>query len=160
MKQIIFILGLLIAFANADRVCTPTAHLVTSLPYWDAKTKFPCMYAGAYPVKATNDQHHLFYWFFKNTTLPDTAPVVLWMNGGPGSTSMFGLFLENGPLRVLQTGPSLDDFVVGVAPNGSWNDIADIIFLDQPAGTGFSYFDKVPCNLLDQGATEVVQLLT
>ena len=114
------------------------------------------MYAGAYPVKATDDQHHLFYWFFKNLTLTDTAPVVLWMNGGPGSTSMFGLWLENGPLRVRQTGPTMDDFLVGTNPAGSWNDIADIIFLDQPAGVGFSYFDKKPLTKMADGATEVV----
>lgn len=127
---------------SADRTCTKTDHFVTSLPYWDQKVNFPCMYAGAFEVAATPDKHHLFYWFFKNLTLPDTAPIVLWMNGGPGSTSMFGLFLENGPLRVLQTGPTMDDFNVDLKPAGSWGDVADIIFLDQPAGTGFSYYDK------------------
>jgi carboxypeptidase C (cathepsin A) len=58
------------------------------------------MYAGTFKVQATPDPHHLFYWFFKNQSLGDDTPVVLWMNGGPGSTSMFGLWLENGPLRV------------------------------------------------------------
>ena len=117
------------------------------------------MYAGYFDVNSTEDKHHLFYWFFKNISLPDTAPVVLWMNGGPGSTSMFGLFLENGPLRVLQTGPTMDNFTVDLKPGGSWGDIADVIFLDQPAGTGFSYFDKTPLIKLEDGAVEVMQLL-
>ena len=99
----IAVLALLMSVSTTAslRTCTPTPHLVTSLPYWNQSVSFPCNYAGFYNVNATSDQHHLFYWFFKNLTLPDTAPVVLWMNGGPGSTSMFGLFLENGPLRVL-----------------------------------------------------------
>jgi carboxypeptidase C (cathepsin A) len=70
---------------------------------------------------------------------------------------MFGLFLENGPLRVLETSPN--NFNVDLRPGGSWGDIADIIFLDQPAGVGFSYFDKKPCDRLECGAIEVVQLL-
>jgi hypothetical protein len=101
--KMIGILGLLAAASSVSalRQCTDTIHKVTSLPYWDKNVDFPCMYAGYYKVNATADQHHLFYWFFKNLSLPETAPVVLWMNGGPGSTSMFGLWLENGPLRVL-----------------------------------------------------------
>jgi carboxypeptidase C (cathepsin A) len=142
----------------AARTCTITNHLVSSLPFWDTKVPFPCNYAGAFPVSATGaDQHHLFYWLFKNLTIADDAPVILWMNGGPGATSMFGLFLENGPLRVLQTGE--DNFNVDLKPGGSWADIADIIFLDQPAGVGFSYYDKQPCTSMECGAIEAVQLL-
>ena len=145
-----------VSAVQAARTCSPNAHQVTSLPYWNAEVTLPCMYAGTFPVKATDDQHHLFYWFFKNLTLPDTAPVVMWMNGGPGATSMFGLFLENGPLRVIQHSKALDDFTVGVSTEGSWGDVADIIFLDQPAGVGFSYYDKHPVTKLADGAAEVV----
>ena len=117
------------------------------------------MYAGALPVNATKDPHNLFYWFFKNTSLPAPAPLLLWLNGGPGSTSMFGLFLENGPLRVTKTGAGLDNFSLGTAPEGSWGEFADIIFLDQPAGTGFSYFDKQPLTSMEDGAEEMLQFL-
>ena len=115
------------------------------------------MYAGPFDVKAqpNQDNHHLFYWFFKNVTLPDTAPLVLWMNGGPGSTSMFGLWLENGPLRVRQTGQSMDNFNVFLKAEGSWGDVSDVIFLDQPAGTGWSWYDVAPVNRLEDAGIEV-----
>jgi carboxypeptidase C (cathepsin A) len=113
------------------------------------------MFAGTFDVKAETDMHHLFYWFFKNTSLPASAPLVLWMNGGPGSTSMFGLWLENGPLRVRKTGPSMDDFNVFTKPEGSWGDVADVIFLDQPAGTGWSFYDNQPVNRLEDAGIEV-----
>ena len=61
-----------------------------------------CMYSGYIDVsneeKFPGQVHKLFYWFFRHADT--TKPVVLWMNGGPGASSMFGLFFENGPLRV------------------------------------------------------------
>jgi len=57
---------------------------------------------------------------------------------------MFGLWLENGPLRVRQTGPGNDKVDLHLNAAGSWNDIADVMYIDQPAGTGFSYYDKMP----------------
>ena len=88
------------------------------------------MYAGTIPVPSPfQGEDHLFYWLFKNTSL-ENPPLILWINGGPGSSSMFGLFLENGPLRVTKVGPTQDDYVVGMALEGSWGDIGDIMFLD------------------------------
>ena len=79
--------------------------------------------------------HNLFYWLFKH---PDASkPLLLWINGGPGATSMFGLFLENGPLRVNKTGDA-DEFKL-YAPEQAWTDDYNVVFLDQPVNTGFSY---------------------
>lgn len=56
------------------------------------------MYSGFIKSDNATDQN-LFYWMYKTdaTTDPDT-PVTIWLNGGPGSSSAFGNFLENGPL--------------------------------------------------------------
>jgi len=58
----------------------------------------PCMYAGN---MRSSDQYdnEFFYWLFPNPD-KDDLPIVLYMNGGPGSTSMNALFMENGPLTV------------------------------------------------------------
>jgi carboxypeptidase D len=71
---------------------------------------------------------------------------------------MFGLFLENGPIRVTKTGPTNDDYSIGMAPEGSWNDIADIVFIDQPVGTGFSYGNSY-LDRMEAGADEFVTFL-
>ena len=55
---------------------------------------------------------------------------------------MFGLFLENGPLRVNVTGPGVDDRVLYPSEH-SWTDTYNVIFLDQPVNTGFSFGDSV-----------------
>ncbi|KAF5358649.1 hypothetical protein D9758_007744 [Tetrapyrgos nigripes] len=61
-------------------------------------------------------------------------PWVIWLNGGPGASSSLGLLTENGPLQV--TG----DFNI-VTNNFSWDHLADVFWVDQPVGTGFSTSD-------------------
>lgn len=61
---------------------------------------------------------------------------VMWINGGPGCSSMMGLFMELGPCRVNEAGNA-------TYPNpSSWVEEASVFFLDQPIGVGFSYSDK------------------
>ncbi|KAJ3498382.1 hypothetical protein NLG97_g1159 [Lecanicillium saksenae] len=79
-----------------------------------------------------NDKH-LFFWFFESRNNPAKDPVVLWLNGGPGCSSMAGLFTELGPATI----PNYDQ--KPVRNDYSWNNNASVIFLDQPVNTGFSY---------------------
>ncbi|KAN0139051.1 putative carboxypeptidase S1 [Lactarius tabidus] len=76
----------------------------------------------------------MWFWFFEARNSPSTAPLALWLNGGPGCSSMIGLFQENGPCtfnNVSGSTPVLN-------PN-SWNNYANMLYVDQPIGTGFSY---------------------
>ena len=104
----------------------------------------------------TIHSHNLFYWFFRHSD--KNAPVVIWLNGGPGATSMFGLFLENGPIRVKKSGPGIDDFVITSPEQGSWADTYNMIYIDQPVGTGFSYGDNYLTDM-QEGADEFLTFL-
>jgi len=67
-------------------------------------------------------------------TAPSTAPFILWLTGGPGCSSMLALFYENGPYIINK------DLSLKLNPY-SWNAAANVLWLDQPVGTGFSYAD-------------------
>jgi len=74
-----------------------------------------------------------FFWFFESRSAPATDPVVLWMTGGPGCSSEVALFGENGPCQVNTEGTNT------TTNPYSWNSKANLLYIDQPAGTGFSY---------------------
>lgn len=85
------------------------------------------MYAGTLQGSPVDN---LFYWLFRNEKRDTATPLVIWINGGPGATSMFGLFAENGPLQVSRNGTTNNDFVIGWNPQGSWFDLADVLYID------------------------------
>ncbi|KAL9124230.1 MAG: hypothetical protein Q9217_006420 [Psora testacea] len=78
---------------------------------------------------------NMWFWFFEARNNPTTAPLAAWFNGGPGCSSMIGLFQENGPCHFVngESTPSLNEY--------SFNNFANMLYIDQPIGTGFSYGD-------------------
>eukprot|EP00826_Nyctotherus_ovalis_P039461 TRINITY_DN3799_c0_g1_i4.p1 TRINITY_DN3799_c0_g1~~TRINITY_DN3799_c0_g1_i4.p1 ORF type:complete len:223 (+),score=42.82 TRINITY_DN3799_c0_g1_i4:194-862(+) len=84
-------------------------------------------------VSLGEDRHNakLYYILFKSRDENPTAPLIMYLEGGPGQSVMHGLFYQNGPFR-LQKNEHLDrnDF--------SYNNFADVLYVDQPVGTGFS----------------------
>lgn len=96
-------------------------------------------YAGTINVDRQKE-NNLYYWFFESLTSNPTnltdIPVVIWLNGGPGASSLAGLFLENGPFLLKDTG----DNKAQITDNeNGWNQKTHLMYWDQPVGTGFSY---------------------
>ncbi|KAJ1698575.1 hypothetical protein LUZ63_007087 [Rhynchospora breviuscula] len=76
----------------------------------------------------------LFYWLTEATGHAEKKPLVLWLNGGPGCSSVaYGASEEIGPFRIKQNGTSL------YLNKYTWNREANLLFLESPAGVGFSY---------------------
>ena len=76
---------------------------------------------------------NMWFWFFEARNNASSAPLAIWLNGGPGCSSMIGLFQENGPCQ-FYNGSSTPS----VNPH-SWSNYANMLYVDQPIGTGFSY---------------------
>ncbi|KZV90909.1 alpha/beta-hydrolase [Exidia glandulosa HHB12029] len=79
---------------------------------------------------------HIFFWFFEARNNPADAPFILWLNGGPGSSSFMGLLFELGPCRISENGTGTTHH------EHSWNENANIIFIDQPLSVGYSYSER------------------
>lgn len=78
----------------------------------------------------------LFYWLIESSTArgPESRPLILWLNGGPGCSSVaYGAAEEIGPLHILPDGKNL------YLNPYAWNKLANLLFLESPAGVGFSY---------------------
>lgn len=79
---------------------------------------------------------NLFFWFVPSLSDPDTAPVILWMQGGPGTTSMLGFFAENGPYILSPDGDEIRYREI------NWAKRYSMLYVDQPVGTGFSFTEN------------------
>lgn len=139
---------------TTDRL-TPTQEWLyvvenEKLPQYSLRVKAPeklgidtvKQYSGYLDVK--DEDKHFFYWFFESRNDPENDPVVLWLNGGPGCSSLTGLFFELGPASI---GKDLKPIHNPYA----WNNNASVIFLDQPVNTGYSYSSNTVSDTVTAG---------
>lgn len=110
-------------------------------------------------MNETTDSH-IFFWFFPASGLERNnssgqKPLVLWLNGGPSQSSLMGVFLQNGPFAIDETNDlsikrraietccfinHTDCIIVLITDNNlSWHRFFNMLYIDQPVGTGFSY---------------------
>lgn len=140
-------LCLLLVFALAFARGAIEEHRILTLPgYGKPKTK---MYSGyidtPHPTNISTTVHS-HYWFVTCSECMDSAsaPTLIWMQGGPGGSSLIGLFTENGPLTLNDFSVETDAFNQSGVPTVfdnpySWHALANVVYFEHPAPTGFSY---------------------
>ncbi|KAG9276945.1 lysosomal protective protein [Astyanax mexicanus] len=125
-------LGVLFSLLGAVGVFgAPEKDEIKFLPGLSKQPSFK-QYSGYFNVAGNK---HLHYWFVESQKNPVSSPVVLWLNGGPGCSSLDGFLTEHGPFLIQDDGTTLE-----YNPY-SWNMIANMLYLESPAGVGFSYSD-------------------
>ena len=90
-------------------------------------------YAGLFTV--SDVKSYLYFWFFPALSKNTSAPLLLWLQGGPGESSLFGLFAENGPFSVDKGGHLQ-------LRETTWIRNYHVLYIDNPVGTGFSYTEN------------------
>ncbi|MCJ1315217.1 hypothetical protein MMC15_000533 [Xylographa vitiligo] len=139
--ELLCVFATLIAFGNAQGCVAPyanqslpfgpniTRYAVTGLP--DVSYSLPNSWAGLIGIPGTQDDA-LYFWLFAAEQQAQRNKLIIWLNGGPGCTSLAGLTGENGPLAFYGNSTAS-------APNPySWTKLSNVLYIDQPVGTGFS----------------------
>ncbi|KAK3412253.1 hypothetical protein EUGRSUZ_I01040 [Eucalyptus grandis] len=127
------LLPLLLLISNVRR---SQSAIIESLPGFpgDLPFKLETGYVGVGEL----EEVQLFYYFIESERSPNDDPLLLWLTGGPGCSALSGLLFEIGPLQFDYSNSSGIRPLFELNPY-SWTKIANIIFLDAPVGTGFSY---------------------
>ncbi|XP_040998122.1 serine carboxypeptidase-like 18 [Juglans microcarpa x Juglans regia] len=110
--------------------------IIDTLPGYPGKLPFKL--ETGYIGVGELDEVQLFYYFIESERNPKDDPLVLWLTGGPGCSGLSALLFEIGPFTFDYANSSGNKPTLELNPD-SWTKIANIIFLDAPVGTGFSY---------------------
>jgi len=121
------------------------ADLITDLPGLPAELEGQLLQYSGYLDGGSGRRLH--YWFVESQNSPSDDPLLLWLNGGPGCSSLDGFLAEHGPFKVK------DDFTLETNPF-SWTTFANIIYLESPACVGFSYSETGDCEASDDLTVE------
>ncbi|XP_058068694.1 serine carboxypeptidase-like 18 [Magnolia sinica] len=84
------------------------------------------------------EENQLFYYFVESEKNPKEDPLLLWLTGGPGCSAWSGFAFQVGPLKYDHL-PYHGGIPTLILNPYSWTKVSNIIFLDSPGGTGFSY---------------------
>ncbi|KAM9296705.1 lysosomal protective protein-like [Gastrophryne carolinensis] len=122
----------------------PQEDKILKLPGLDKQPDFQ-QYSGFLNISGGK---HLHYWFVESQQDPSSSPVVLWLNGGPGCSSLSGFLSGHGPFLVQEDGSTLK------YNQYAWNKVANMLYLESPAGVGFSYSEDKNYQINDTQAAQ------
>ncbi|KAK7256190.1 hypothetical protein RIF29_29628 [Crotalaria pallida] len=114
----------------------PESSLIKQVPGFNGT--IPSKHYAGYVTVDESHGRNLYYYFVESEGTPSKDPVVLWLNGGPGCSSLDGFVYEHGPFNFEK--PKKKGSLPRLQLNPySWSKVSNIIYLDSPAGVGFSY---------------------
>lgn len=132
-----------------EKILFNSPDIIKSLPGLDKMNEiqfsgYASIYGSENKKQDDSDNEELFYWFV-GTQDYASKPTVIWTNGGPGSSSFWGFFLENGPYEIVQT----EDGTKLTARDSAWNNYANYMIFEHPLSVTLSFSkdnDHIPEN--------------
>ncbi|KAF8042582.1 hypothetical protein BT93_A1041 [Corymbia citriodora subsp. variegata] len=110
--------------------------VVTTLPGYDGD--LPFYLETGYIGVGELEESQLFYYFVESQRSPALDPIMLWLTGGPGCSVLSAFFYESGPVEFTYDGYNGSLPSLHLNPY-TWTQGLNIIYVDAPIGTGFSY---------------------
>ncbi|XP_020530094.1 serine carboxypeptidase-like 7 isoform X2 [Amborella trichopoda] len=137
----IALLLLLMWVTISECITADSSARVEFLPGFEGALPFD-FFSGYISVDEVNE-YRLFYYLIKSENNPSKDPLLLWLTGGPGCSGFSGLVIETGPLRIKVE--EYNGTLPALRYNPySWTKVANVIYVDSPIGTGFSYSKSPP----------------
>jgi carboxypeptidase C (cathepsin A) len=129
------LLGLALLATASAYTSEAEADKVTNLPGLVDAINFN-QFSGYLSIPGANgNSKHMHYWLVESMNSPSSDPLTFWTNGGPGCSGLLGFLEEQGPFRPNADGTlSLNNY--------AWNKVSNMVFIESPAGVGFSYSDE------------------
>lgn len=139
-----------LAPVGATRAPDMSADEVTALPGWSGPLPSRC-WSGFLDGTPPGEQTpiHTHYWLLESENDPEKDPLIVWTNGGPGASSMFGLLVELGPLYLSEASLHTREFNESGVPTlfrnpWAWTRLGSVLIYNAPAPVGYSYCGDRP----------------
>ncbi|PWA35969.1 serine carboxypeptidase-like 16 [Artemisia annua] len=109
--------------------------IVNTLPGFSGQ--LPFLFETGYVGIGEREEAQFFYYFVESQGNPNDDPLIFHLTGGPGCSAVLTFFNQIGPLN-FKFGNASEDTTLILNPY-SWTQMANVIFVDMPVGTGFAY---------------------
>ncbi|KAK9071918.1 hypothetical protein SSX86_008349 [Deinandra increscens subsp. villosa] len=134
--MVVYLLIICLLVLSSSSSDATSGGIVKTLPGFPGDLPFT-LETGYVGVGADNEVQ-LFYYFVESQRDPLHDPLLLYLTGGPGTSGLYPFLYQIGPLSINFDNSTWDKLTLELNPN-SWAKTANVIFIDLPAGTGFSY---------------------
>ncbi|CAH1434569.1 unnamed protein product [Lactuca virosa] len=110
--------------------------IIRRLPGFDGDLPFT-LEAGYIGV-GEDDAVQIFYYFVESERNPSEDPLLIYLTGGPGTSVLYSMMYQIGPLNFDLDASWENNITLKLNPY-AWNKVANVIYIDAPAGAGFAY---------------------
>lgn len=95
------------------------------------------------PIETDKGNNSLYFLLAESRGDKDIDPLIIWFQGGPGCSSMIGMYTEMGPYNFKYNTGNIKNRGIFTENKFAWNNNAHVMFVDQPLGTGFSFANSI-----------------